>query len=316
MAQISSASLPRTQMGSGKCADSGFFQPIKFEIRRIPSNKRSASAQRHHGYGIRRSRSKRSVPEVDCQSGERIARMSVNYLASSGRQFRFVFTVRCKSIIAVHGMNTRNDLNHPNKTWTHQEPSIPQESRTHWLRDLLPSSVPHARIMAYQYNANVAFNSSTAGVQEQAENLLQHILVKREEAHAHSRPIVFIAHSLGGIIVKQALATAYKTSSGELATIYVFTFALCFFGVPHRGSSVPRQAWASIVRGIVQLYGNSTNASFLNSVTEGSNYAEQLQDSFKPLLGFYNVFTVCETKKEGAFGIVGGSRIPEKPGGY
>ena len=71
-------------------------------------------------------------------------------------------------------MNPRNDLHHPNKTWTHQE------SGTHWLRDLLPSSVPHARIMAYQYNANIAFESSTAGVQEQAENLLQLILVKRQ----------------------------------------------------------------------------------------------------------------------------------------
>jgi hypothetical protein len=121
---------------------------------------------------------------------------------------------------------------------------------------------------------------------------------------------------LGGIIVKQALATAYNTSSGEHAAIYIFTFALFLFGVPHRGSSVPRQAWASIARRILQLCGNSTNASFLNSVTEGSNYAEQLQDSFKPLLDFYNVFTVCETKEEGACGIVGGSRTLEKPGGY
>lgn len=123
--------------------------------------------------------------------------------------------------------------------------------------------------------------------------------------------MVFIAHSLGGIIVKHALATAYNTSSGERAAIYVFTFALFLFGVPHRGSSVPRQAWASIATRIFQLCGNSINASFLNSVTEGSSYAEQLEDGFKPLLGFYNVFTVCETKGEGAFGIVGGSRILE-----
>jgi hypothetical protein len=50
---------------------------------------------------------------------------------------------------------------------------------------------------------------------------------------------------------------------------------------------------------------SSTNTSFLNSLTEGSNYAEKLQDNFKPLLDFYNVFTVCETKEVIGFGIVG-----------
>ncbi|EMD95884.1 hypothetical protein COCC4DRAFT_67698 [Bipolaris maydis ATCC 48331] len=199
-------------------------------------------------------------------------------------------------IIAVHGMNVKNDRGHSNKTWTHEG------SGTHWLRDPLPSNAPQARIMTYQYNANVMFDSSTAGVQEQAENLLQLISVKRE--NARSRPIIFIAHSLGGIIVKQALATAYNAPSGEHAAIYVFTFALFLFGVPHQGSGVPRKSWASIVRQIFQLGGYSTNTSFLNSVTEDSNYAEQLRDSFKPLLNFYNVFTVCETKELDYFGII------------
>ncbi|USP82002.1 uncharacterized protein yc1106_09276 [Curvularia clavata] len=201
-------------------------------------------------------------------------------------------------IIAVHGMNPKNDLDHPNKTWTHQEP---QGSGTNWLRDLLPPYVPRARIMMYQYNANIAFGPSTAGVQEQAENLLQLLSVQRE--HARSRPIIFIAHSMGGIIVKQALATAYSAPSGEYAAIYIFTFALFLFGVPHRGSNVPRQAWVEIPRKIFQLCGYSIHDSFLSSVTEGSNYAEQLQNSFKPLLGFYNVFTVCETIGDSKFGI-------------
>lgn len=71
-------------------------------------------------------------------------------------------------------MNVKNDRGHSNKTWTHEG------SGTHWLRDPLPSNAPQARIMTYQYNANVMFDSSTAGVQEQAENLLQLISVKRE----------------------------------------------------------------------------------------------------------------------------------------
>ena len=70
------------------------------------------------------------------------------------------------SIIAVHGMNVFSSDGHSENTWTEEE------SRTHWLRDLLPEILPRARILAYKYNANVVFRTSAAGVEEQARNLL------------------------------------------------------------------------------------------------------------------------------------------------
>jgi hypothetical protein len=63
-------------------------------------------------------------------------------------------------------MNLENNDDHANNTWTDKE------SGTNWLRGLLPSQVPNSRILAYQYNANVAFGTSSAGVEEQAMNLL------------------------------------------------------------------------------------------------------------------------------------------------
>jgi hypothetical protein len=43
-----------------------------------------------------------------------------------------------------------------------------------WLRDegFLRAAMPYARVLLFGYNSNVAFKSSTAGVREQAENLL------------------------------------------------------------------------------------------------------------------------------------------------
>jgi hypothetical protein len=70
------------------------------------------------------------------------------------------------SIVAVHGMNVTGSDDHSENTWTENE------SNTHWLRDFLPELLPRARILAYQYNANVVFKASVAGIKEQAINLL------------------------------------------------------------------------------------------------------------------------------------------------
>jgi hypothetical protein len=64
------------------------------------------------------------------------------------------------SIIAVHGMNVRDNQIHAENAWTHDSTGV------NWLRSLLPERLPAARILAFQYNANIAFGTSIAGVEE------------------------------------------------------------------------------------------------------------------------------------------------------
>jgi hypothetical protein len=71
-------------------------------------------------------------------------------------------------------MNVSNNAHHADNTWTRME------TGTNWLRDLLPGRLPTARIMAYQYNANIVFSSSHAGVDEQAKNMLVFLSAKRK----------------------------------------------------------------------------------------------------------------------------------------
>jgi hypothetical protein len=78
------------------------------------------------------------------------------------------------SIVAVHGMNLENNDDHADNAWTDRK------SGTNWLRDLLPSRIPNGRILAYQYNANVAFGTSSAGVEEQAKNMLNCLWLERK----------------------------------------------------------------------------------------------------------------------------------------
>lgn len=98
---------------------------------------------------------------------------------------------RLYSVVTIHGL--QGDIE---KTWTHQP------SQCFWPRDCLAHDVPAARILAYGYNADAAFGGSTATVEDHAKDLLASLLDKRGNGIA-SRPLVFVAHSLGGIIVKQ-----------------------------------------------------------------------------------------------------------------
>ena len=57
--------------------------------------------------------------------------------------------------------------------------------------------------MSFGYDAISAFGNTTAGVIDHAKDLLASLIDTREEESERLRPIIFIAHSLGGIVVKQ-----------------------------------------------------------------------------------------------------------------
>jgi hypothetical protein len=64
-------------------------------------------------------------------------------------------------------LNATDADSHAFNTWTADGPD-----GNLWLRDFLPKVLPKARIWIFGYNANVKAQASTAGVQEQAGNLL------------------------------------------------------------------------------------------------------------------------------------------------
>ncbi len=95
-----------------------------------------------------------------------------------------------------------------------------------WLQDSLPEQLPNARILLFGYNANVVFGRSTAGVTENAGNLLNRLDLERDDCK--TRPIMFIAHSLGGIIVKKALVDAQADKGYR--SLDEATLGIVFFG--------------------------------------------------------------------------------------
>ena len=115
------------------------------------------------------------------------------------------------------------------------------------------------------------------------------------QGHASTRPIIFIAHSLGGVVVKSALGLAFH-GDGTHAMAWVFTYGVFFLGVPHKGTKYA--TWGEIVTAMLHIYPGTQNRSFAKDVESCSAYNEKLNAHFKPLLYAYIFCSACEPLTE------------------
>jgi hypothetical protein len=175
------------------------------------------------------------------------------------------------SIVAIHGLN-----GNPINTWT--EP----KSQKLWFRDFLPKDVPNARIMTFGYDATAAFERSTAGILEHARDLLRCLDEARLEFEEINRPILFIVHSLGGLVLKQALVIAAESGIRQYKPIWEATKGVLFFGTPHRGSSLAKYG-AQLARVPTALSMKPT-PRLLEALKAGSLVLSELNDSFSRLM--------------------------------
>lgn len=114
----------------------------------------------------------------------------------------------CVDIVALHGLNGHRDL-----TWTDRATGL------NWLSNekCLSKDIPNARILTFGYNSKTYFSRSKSNVQDFASELLAAISTRRQSAIERKRPLIFICHSLGGLVFKQACSVP---SSGLHHTVY------------------------------------------------------------------------------------------------
>ena len=177
-------------------------------------------------------------------------------------------TEKTINVVAVHGL--QGDAC---KTWEHDNGFL-------WLRDFLPADIPDARIMTFGYDSTVAFSKSVANIEDKALELLNHLSAKRSPAAGGpSKPIFFISHSLGGIVVKKALILAHERDSNlDYKDILHNTRAIAFLGVPHRGSD--SAWWAGFAANLLKnaSLGTSTNIALLAGLEKGSSLHHPCDD--------------------------------------
>ncbi|KAH6653380.1 hypothetical protein BKA67DRAFT_503658, partial [Truncatella angustata] len=135
-------------------------------------------------------------------------------------------------IVAIHGIGA-----HPDDTWTWKRP----DERTNWLADpnMLPKAVPNARIMRFGYESTWFGTEENepkrTNVSDVAETLLTELHFHRGVSLGDAtRPIIFIAHSYGGLVLLQALRRSFDNPK-KWSSPFRYTAGLVFFGTPFRG---------------------------------------------------------------------------------
>lgn len=112
------------------------------------------------------------------------------------------------------------------------------DGATAWLRDFAPADIPRARFITYGYDTTVVDSDSNQGVHDLAQTLLDGLAGFRQRTRTPQRPLVFICHSLGGVVLKEALVISSKATDKKhknLLDIVTVTYGLIFMGVPNLG---------------------------------------------------------------------------------
>lgn len=176
-------------------------------------------------------------------------------------------------ICFLHGLTGNRD-----STWTAKGQQTP------WPAALLPSIVQKARILTYGYDAYVVRKSATASKNrliDHAKNFLTDLSNDREEWNAVSRPLIIVAHSMGGLVCKKAILLSRNHPEDYLRDIFDSLRGIIFMGSPHKGSWMAD--WASIPVSALGLL-KSTNKFLLEILETDNQLLEAIQDEFLSML--------------------------------
>jgi Putative serine esterase (DUF676) len=209
-------------------------------------------------------------------------------------------------IVAVHGI-----MGDAYTTWTHSNGHF-------WLRDSLPEEVPGARIFSYGYPANVFFSFERGRIHDYATDLLEELLDFRKGEN-EKRPIIFICHSMGGIVVKKVCSylifplptTSSLTSpqainitvvdAGRYSHIRTSTAAIFFLATPHCGSNPAKML--AVCADIITLpltgvsrFSGKTRSDLIKSLAYGSTTLLDISNDFREHPGNMRIFSFVEQR--------------------
>jgi len=154
--------------------------------------------------------------------------------------------------------------------------------------DAFPSNV---RALLYGYDSTLFGSASFQDIEDIGARLaaqLRGIRPKAGKSSSHDpeqpRPLVFIAHSLGGLVVKEAIYHLAEQDATDAQCIY----GLVCFGVPHFGLRV--EPW-------LRIMGQQPNRKLIEDLRSNSRVLRKLDDRFRKGLKFdgLRVVSIFET---------------------
>ncbi|KAI6784937.1 Protein SERAC1-like protein [Emericellopsis cladophorae] len=158
-----------------------------------------------------------------------------------------------------------------------------------WVRQGIRREANVARILLYEHPT--LEEGTTIG--DLADALLEDLRATRDESSDGQRPIVFLAHSLGGLVVKMLLAKASRDKRFE--DILRDCYGVAFFGTPHQGSSYfSMPSLAPSIQNLLQLK-QPLPLSITMDLSPGKSLLLRADEAFKDIAHDLRVWTLYET---------------------
>ncbi len=179
------------------------------------------------------------------------------------------------SLVAISGL-----ASHPFGSWQPKE----DDKTFMWLRDALPGDVPGARIFLYGYDTLLHDSESFQSPIHLALSFIGH-LKSSVWTTPTPKPVVFMAHSLGGIVLKEALILSWEKS---MSCRHLF-YGGIFFGVPSAGMETSH---------LLAMVQGQPNKDLIESLSPNSPYLSSLNDRFSGIIWSHHIlcFWAYETK--------------------
>ncbi|KAI4143733.1 MAG: hypothetical protein LQ341_002834 [Variospora aurantia] len=190
-------------------------------------------------------------------------------------------------IILVHGLGGTSQ-----KTWSRN-----RDAQYFWPQKWLPSEpgFEQARILSFGYNAHFASagRENILNIADFAKDLL--FGMKYSVDHASQElalgkaPIVFIAHSMGGLVVKKAFILGQNDN--QYRQMLASTNGILFLSTPHRGTNL-----AELLNRIlaVSLFNHSAK-QYIAELKQNSPALQDINEQFRNIAPRLQIFSFFET---------------------
>ncbi|KIH93448.1 hypothetical protein SPBR_04027 [Sporothrix brasiliensis 5110] len=221
-------------------------------------------------------------------------------------------------IILVHGLNGQ-----PKRTWT-------AKNGLYWPAELLPETLKKspANILVYGYNADVYGRGTESSpsdnfIYQHAMTLVSHLTAFRQNRGTSNNPLIWVTHSLGGILVKRALlySNDLRDADHEASrSIYVSTYGIIFLGTPHTGSGLA--FWGRVLQGMGSAAPKKffdTEPVLIKSLKRNNERLQEINNHFLDIYQRFKIQMVHENHKTDlkgtkAFVVDVDSASPQLPG--
>jgi pimeloyl-ACP methyl ester carboxylesterase len=173
-------------------------------------------------------------------------------------------------IVFVHGL-----MGNAFDTW------YDEGGMMHWPSTLLKDDIKTARILAFGYDADVASfwgGAAQNRISNHASNMIGHIVGLREETDSGKRKIIFVVHSLGGLVTERALSMSENHAEEHLQQVEACTVGILFLGTPHHGSGLA--PFAKSVAKVLGAVGKRVNTEILEVLKRDSQVLLDVEDWF------------------------------------